>query len=191
MTRAQDPIARLREAEADRDARKRKAGRRRSARRALRFNLALLAAFVGLGLLAIRAEKIAPLLEEHGDLLGRAAESLRRADVDAASSEEIFTLRRRVEDRFRDCVGVTAASRPVRLQRMPGMLAVQAEGAPGPALELSLGALKQGGPTGDWITRRAGRGLTDQQLRGLSALAVFAVYDPTGPCPNADAPVNR
>ena len=191
MARPADPLSRLRDTDAARAAQKRKAARRRSARRALRVNLAIFFALLGLGLLAWRAERLAPLLERHGDVLGRAADTLRRADLDAVGSEEIFTLRRRIETRFRDCAGLSAASRPIRLRSLPGMLSVEAEGARRPAMELNLSELKQTGPTGGWITSRPAHGLTEGQMRGLSALAAFAVYDPTGPCPNDGGWVTR
>ncbi|MGG7565586.1 hypothetical protein ACQ5SO_05420 [Rhodovulum sp. DZ06] len=172
---------------ARRDAKKDKARLRRSRRRALRFNLALFFALVGVAMLALRTERAGEFLAGNGDAAGRAVEMatgiLRNADPDAATAEPVFALRGRIQDRMARCFRLTASSRPARLEALPGVLVVRVGTARSPALEMDLSALKAAGVSGGWITRRPGMGLDDAQLSGLAAQAGIAVYAPGSPCP--------
>lgn len=159
------------------------ARRRRAAiGRSIRFNLGLLLLLAGGAFLYLERAAVAPLVEAHGDRIGEAAEILREAQIDAIPTEPVFELRRRVEEMFERCVGIADGSGPLRIERMPNLLALRVPGEPRAALELDFGTLKADG-LGSWALIRDSDGLRRDQAEALSMLAALAIHAPDAPCP--------
>lgn len=161
---------------------RRKNRARAARRRALGFNLRLLAILTAGAAVWIQREPIARFLAEHGDTAGLTAEILRGADPDALSAEPIFALRGRVEEMLERCFAIHADSRPLRAEHLPAILALRVEGRARPAFEYDFAALKSRGLS-DWTLMREGQGLDPRLRPGLEALGKLAVFSPGAPCP--------
>ncbi|MEE3100812.1 MAG: hypothetical protein VX463_13690 [Pseudomonadota bacterium] len=155
-----------------------------------RARLGVGAAVAGLAVAAM----VAPLIS-YADLLGDRGATARwavapaaSADVDAVAAEPVYELRRRFRDKVAECLGVTAATRPLRLEEMPGRLDLRYGDEFAPALTVDIAAMKAEGMSGDYARRSDATALPDAAVNAVLTAGMFGMFAPDHPCPPETMP---
>lgn len=145
---------------------------------------------VGVSVVALAVLAMASPLVRYEDLLGERGTTARwalaaaaMADIDAIGAEPAYEIRRRFRAKVAECLGVTAATWPLRLEEMPGRLDLRYADERAPALSVDIVALKSGGMTGAYASRDPDSAARGQAVDAVLTTGMFGVFAPDHACP--------
>lgn len=145
---------------------------------------------VGAAALALAGLAVTAPMLRYEDVLGPRGTTARwalataaSAEIDAVASEPAFEIRRRFTAKVAACLGVTAATWPLRLEEMPGRLNLRYGEERSPALVVDIGTLKASGMTGDYARRSGHSAAPERAVSAVLTTGMFGVFAPGDGCP--------